>query len=100
VDEIVPPVDASGQYALVAGEAYGPAAPAWRYADPASFCADRISGAQRLADGNTLICDGPTGTFFEVTPVQEVVWTYKAGGGAVFRVSRYEADYAGLPAGE
>ncbi len=31
VDEIVPPVDGSGNYALTPGEAYGPAAQTWVY---------------------------------------------------------------------
>ena len=35
-----------------------------------------ISGAQRLANGNTLICSGANGTFFEVTPEKEIVWKY------------------------
>ena len=39
------------------------------------FCA-RISGAQRLANGNTLICAGETGRVVEVTPEQKVVWEY------------------------
>jgi hypothetical protein len=93
VDEIVPPVDGSGNYT-----SYGPAAPVWTYvADtPTDFYAERISGAQRLADGNTLICDGVNGTFFEVTPSGEIVWTHDLGEG-VFRVTRYASSYPGLP---
>ena len=34
------------------------------------------SGAQRLPNGNTLICEGMTGRLFEVTSVGEVVWEY------------------------
>ena len=93
IDEIVLPVDGSGDYA-----SYGPAAPAWTYtaANPADFYAERISGAQRLSNGNTLICDGVAGTFFEVTPTGETVWTYELGQ-EVFRVTRYPSSYAGLP---
>jgi hypothetical protein len=93
IDEIVTPVDGSGDYA-----SYGPAAPAWTYtaANPADFYAERISGAQRLSNGNTLICDGVAGTFFEVTPTGETVWTYELGQ-EVFRVTRYPSSYAGLP---
>jgi hypothetical protein len=93
VDEIVPPVDGSGNYT-----SYGPASPTWAYvADtPTDFYAERISGAQRLADGNTLICDGVSGTFFEVTSAGEIVWTYDLGEG-VFRVTRYVSSYSGLP---
>jgi len=35
-----------------------------------------VSGAQRLPNGNTLICDGPAGTFLEVTDSGVVVWAY------------------------
>jgi len=78
VDEIAPPLLASGVYALANGEAFGPSAPSWRYvATPAeSFHAEFISGAQRTANGNTLICSGPQGRLFEVTPRGEIVWEY------------------------
>jgi len=38
--------------------------------------ADHISGAQRLESGNTLICSGTEGRFFEVTPEGATVWEY------------------------
>lgn len=78
VDQITPPEDGGGTYYLDAGEAYGPVAPNWTYqAIPASgFYADHISGAQRLPDGNTLICNGPAGTFFEVNNGGETLWEY------------------------
>jgi hypothetical protein len=109
VDEIVPPVDEFGDYSLEHGLAYGPDDPLWSYtADPtSSFYALNISGAHRLPDGNTFICSGPQGTFFEVTPAQETVWRYVnpiAGGGPIpqgqpvsgnpsFRAYRYGPDY-------
>src|SRR5678815_4211721 len=60
IEEITPPVDAQGNYALTPGSAYGPALPSWNYtaAIPTSFSSDHISGTQRLPNGNTLICDG------------------------------------------
>jgi hypothetical protein len=78
VDEIVPPVDQSGHYAHKPGTAYGPDKPVWSYSAPKriDFYASFISGANRLPNGNTLICEGPTGTIFEVTPNKEVVWKY------------------------
>jgi hypothetical protein len=93
VDEIVPPVDGSGHYT-----SYGPSAPTWTYraGNPTDFYAANISGAQRLPDGNTLICDGLNGYFFEVTPKGEIVWEDDYGGN-VFRITRYATDYAGLP---
>ena len=78
VDEIVPPVDSTGHYYLQPGSAYGPENPIWSYTatPPTSFYTSFISGAQRLPDGNTLICDGPAGRFFEVTPEKVTVWEY------------------------
>lgn len=78
VDELVLPVDGQGRYPLETGSSYGPKKPIWSYSAPkkSDFYAFFISGAQRLANGNTLICSGPNGTLFEVTPAQEVVWKY------------------------
>ena len=97
VDEIVPPIKSDDSYALTAGSAYGPAAPTWSYtATPQTdFFARNISGAQRLPNGNTLICQGPDGLFFEVASSGETVWEYDYDG-AVFRVERYSPDYAGF----
>jgi hypothetical protein len=97
VDEITLPLNSDGSYALAAGSAYGPAAPTWQYtATPATdFYAQNISGAQRLPNGNTLICQGPDGLFFEVTESGEKVWEYDYDG-AVFRVERYSPDYDGF----
>ena len=94
VDEIVPPVDNTGNYT-----GYGPTAPVWSYTatTPTDFYATNISGAQRLPNGNTLICDGPDGYFFEVTTAGNVVWSFGYGNQAIFRVTRYGSDYAGLP---
>ena len=78
IDEIAPPVDTTGHYYLESGSAYGPKDLIWSYtADPpTSFYASYISGAQRLPNGNTLICDGPKGRFFEITPDYMIVWEY------------------------
>ncbi len=119
VVEIKPPVDNRGRYALADGAAYGPARPAWEYkaANPRDFYSSEISGAHRLPNGNTLICAGVHGKFFEVTREGETVWEYvnpMVRGGilaqgevagkdhrghslnAVFKIHRYEPDYAGL----
>ncbi|MGH7138802.1 MAG: aryl-sulfate sulfotransferase, partial [Pirellulales bacterium] len=78
VDEIVLPVDAKGRYTRQPGAAFGPDEPTWSYSAPkkTDFYSFFISGAQRLPSGNTLICSGANGTFFEVTPEKEVVWKY------------------------
>ena len=50
----------------------------WKYQDnPVSnFFSPRISNAQRLPNGNTLINEGWFGRLFEVTPEGETVWEY------------------------
>jgi hypothetical protein len=82
VDEIVLPVDAQGRYAREPGAAYGPEQPDWRFTarDKKDFSAGFLSGAQRLSNGNTLICHGLEGVVFEVTPGGQVVWTYTCAG--------------------
>ena len=78
IDEFIPPVNATGYYYLESGSAYGPMARTWIYTanPPTSFYATQLSGAQRLKDGDTLICDGEAGHFFEVTPTGTTVWEY------------------------
>jgi len=79
----------------------------WQYRAPQSwtFFSAIISGAQRLPNGNTLICEGVTGRIFEVTRACELVWEYVnprfihvfPGDGpcnSVFRAYRYAADSA------
>jgi hypothetical protein len=86
----------------------------WKYSsgNPCSFYARNISGAQRMPNGNTVICSGTWGQFFEVTKEGEVVWEYinpcsRAGvvkiigdgekyENPVFRIHRYAPDYPGL----
>jgi Spy/CpxP family protein refolding chaperone len=78
VDELVLPVDSQGQYTLKPGTPNGPDRPVWSYTAPkkSEFYSFFISGAQRLPNGNTLICSGANGTVFEVTPEKEIVWKY------------------------
>jgi hypothetical protein len=94
VDEIIPPVDNAGYY-----PGYGPTGPVWTFtADtPTDFYATNISGAQRLSNGNTLICDGPDAYFFQVTTAGDVVWEYDHGNQPIFRATRYPSDFPGLP---
>ncbi len=121
IDEITPPVDGSGNYPLVTGNAFAPANLTWTYiaTPPESLYALDISGAQRLQNGNTLIDDGPLGIFTEVTPTGLLVWKYinpvdNTGPlmqgdtvphdpthpdetlNSVFRVYRYPPSYPGL----
>ena len=86
----------------------------WEYLGdpPISFYSYHISGAERLPNGNTLICEGAPGRAFEVTPNKEIVWEYihpfhSAGntglggdaatvGNSMFRVHRYGPDHPAL----
>ena len=85
---------------------------------PTAFFSSYIAGAQRMPNGNTLICSGGNGHLFEVTADGEVVWEYinpvgdrtgekygihalmtDAAGDryiALFKCARYPLDYAGL----
>lgn len=111
VEELVLPYDPARGFLRDPGKPFGPAAPAWSYSDPGTFFSSFISGAQRLPNGNTLICSGAQGRVFEVTPGGEVVWDYEnvhggdaappAGGGsaprfALFRATRIPRDHPGL----
>jgi|GEM_PF-346405 hypothetical protein len=74
------------------------------------FFADHISGAQRLDNGNTLICSGTEGRFFEVTSQGESVWEYVnpfesttpngKTANDVFRAESYSADFIGQALGD
>ncbi|MBT6323879.1 MAG: hypothetical protein HOJ31_17045, partial [Anaerolineae bacterium] len=120
IDEFVSPVNSDGSYAdLSSGSAYSPTSAIWAYsaADPTDLFSEAISGAQRLPNGNTLICDGVHGVLFEVSPFGEIVWKYinpvvdtgalsqgevpsldvrNHSYNAVFKIHRYSLDYPGL----
>ena len=78
VDEIVLPTNERGEYQRTTGEAFGPKAADWSYTAPkkTDLNSGFISGAQRLANGNTLICSGANGTLVEVTSGKDMVWKY------------------------
>ncbi len=78
VDEFAPPVNSNGEYYLEPGYAYGPEDFSWSYTanPPTTFYSHVFGGAQRLKDGNTLICGGVSGKFFEVTPDKTTIWQW------------------------
>jgi hypothetical protein len=100
VDEVVPPVDENGVYYLEPGSAYGPASQTWEYiaSPPTSFYVSHLSGAQRLPNGDTLICNGETGLMFEVTPGGSTVWQYNSGG-QVFKAEYIPSEPPAPPPG-
>jgi hypothetical protein len=75
----------------------------WKYQEnrESDFFSPRVSNAQRLPNGNTLICEGDFGRLFEVTSDGELVWEYvnpyfggppNAQNNQVFRAYRYSAE--------
>lgn len=104
-------VEEDGNYTYT-GAAFGPEDFSWTYvSDPVTdFYAENISGAERLENGNTLICEGTTGIFFEVDYEGNTVWEYvnpvtgngilnqgeSAENNRVFRAERYDRDFPGF----
>ncbi len=112
VDEITPPIDSNGNYYTDKSGKYGPEFLSWTFKaqPPTSFYAKNISGADRLPNGNTLICEGTAGKFLEVDNSYNIVWEYvnpvtrngilSQGGqpifNLVFKIYRYSSQYSGL----
>ena len=112
VDIINPPILGDGSYLYQQNESFGPEKQDWIYTDSArgGFSALSFSSSQRLSNGNTLICVGTTGEFFEVTPNNKLVWRYvnpatllgitkqgdKPEGNSVFRANLLMKDFTGF----
>ena len=94
-DEIILPHDGNGNFNLQPNTINGPTYITWSFGNNDLF-SEAISGAQKLENGNTLICEGQTGVFWEVTPEKEIVWkfTLPLEKNSTFRVYRYGKDYA------
>ena len=111
VNIINPPIDTNGNYTY-SDSAFLPENFHWTYTAPipTDFYGINISGAQRLPNGNTLICEGPTGIFFEVDYLGNMVWKYinpvsnsgileqgdLATENRAFRCTRYSFNYTGF----
>ncbi len=111
VFEFVPPMLADGSYPVPAQSAFGPEQPIWKYEAPdrKSFHSDYISGARREPNGNTLICSGANGRFFEVTNDGRIVWEFwdpfldqapppgkRRAGHAIFRITKIAPEHPAL----
>ena len=114
VDVINPQIDQNGFY-LLSNNIFLPDTLSWTYTsdNPLDFYSSYISGSRRLKNGNTLICDGAHGTFFEVDYFGNVLWRYvnpvvntgplsqgdiipltqNGWGNPVFRCTKYDLDY-------
>jgi hypothetical protein len=86
VDEIVLPMGPDGKYTRKPGLPFGPDKPVWSYTaeKKTDFYAFFVSGAQRLPNGDTLICSGPDSTVFEVTADKQTVWKFVNPGRGAF----------------
>lgn len=112
IEVINQPVDSNGSYTIESGKAFGPAKSYWTYeaSNPTDFYSEIMGGAQRLPNGNTLICESTKGNFFEIDTSNNMVWRYVnpvASNGPVaqgtvinsnfvFRSTWYPTDYAGF----
>ncbi|MFN8278618.1 MAG: aryl-sulfate sulfotransferase [Chitinophagales bacterium] len=108
--EIIQPPYSGNQYNNTLP--YLPSNSSWTYnaGNPNNFYAQNISGAQQLPNGHVLVCNGPSGTFFEIDSSGQTIWNYVnpvnttgiLNQGAapvqnlVFRCAYYPASYSGL----
>ncbi len=109
VDVFDPPTTSPGFYTDPGSSPYGPPTFDWSYSDPEMYSGG-VSGAHRLPNGNTLICEGAPGTFHEVTLNKELVWSYINPDGLngpvsqgenpmqnmVFKIERYSPEFKGF----
>jgi hypothetical protein len=77
-DEFTPAInnDTGEYYEPPSGEPYGPANLTWQFMLPQNLFSDGFGGAQRMINGDTLICSGWNGVFIRVTPDKQIVWTF------------------------
>ncbi len=75
-----PPTTSPGVYAYTPDTAYGPLDADYIYSDlsetPSPFYSSIVSSAQRLPNGNILICEGRFGEVFEIDQNENIVWSY------------------------
>lgn len=96
IDIIDAPVDNDGNYTINATEAFGPAEPCWSY-NKSGFYSNHLGSAERLPNGNTLICEATEGYFFEIDPQKNEVWNYSIGSmGQAPQCHRYTEDNVGI----
>ena len=109
VEEIQLKENNDGFYQLDEEGKFGPDEYKWIYPKElnSNFYSRRISGAQRLENGNTLICDGQLGILFEVNETDSIVWAFlnpvsfngpivqgdPPSGSDIFKVRRYSYDF-------
>lgn len=106
-------VSDSGLYDYNVTDGFLPKNETFNYADlnniPSDFYSSILSNAQKLDNGNILICEGTSGNFFEIDENEHIVWQYispvRNGTGTIFnqneipvgntsfRAHKYAKDY-------
>ena len=116
--DVITPVILGGEYQMDAEHRFLPNTPSWSWDNGAEMYAPFVSGAQRLANGNTLVTYGTNGTLYEVTLNGEIAWTYispvsnqgiieqgeampdgnvfGSKANTIFKVRKYTADHPGF----
>lgn len=116
--DVITPVIIDGEYQLDEHNRYLPNTTSWSWNQGEDMYAGFVSGAERLANGNTLITHGTHGTLYEVTLEGEIVWTYispvtndgiieqgeplpdgnqvNSKANTIFKVRKYAADHPGF----
>ncbi len=108
VDIIEPYMNESGHYSRSPGGTYEPYAPSWSFTGTGrqEFFSANSSGAQRLPNGATLICEATKARILEIDPSGATAWEYispvsqngplaqgtPAHGNPLFRAYKYAAD--------
>ncbi len=109
---IDPEVDEKDNYKLNDGR-FGPDETYWIYTDEpkTDFYSRNLSGAQRLPNGNTLMCEGAIGRITEINSNKEKVWQYvnpiglngkiinqgeSSSGNVIFRAERISKNHPAL----
>ena len=104
-DQFRLPVDNAGNYRMKSAYQFEAPEVVWSYSRGPEMFSFRISGAERLANGNMLICSGHQPWILEVAPDKTVVWENRMryGGadgktpneenGAMFRAPGYTASF-------
>ncbi len=99
-------MDANGDFPNPGSGSHGPATTDWHF-EEVGFSSNTISGAQRLPNGNTLVCEGSPGRLFELDQNDNMVWEYVSPSSAsnnitqganpiqnaMFRAYRYPPDF-------
>ena len=109
IEIINPPVDG---FNYTSSLPYLPASTSWIYNDgnPNNFYAQLTSGCQQLSNGNVLFCNGPKGTFKEISESGTILWEYinpvsvtgiltqgtTAASNSAFRCTFYPSSYSGF----